>query len=70
MVVRQGVPVSMVLNRDVRFTSRFWRKFHEELGTRLYFNTAYHPWTDGYSEWMIQTLEDMLRPCILDFGGS
>ncbi|CAH1435415.1 unnamed protein product [Lactuca virosa] len=49
---------------------RFWKKFHEELGTRLYFSTAYHPQTDGQSERTIQTLEDMLRACVLDFGGS
>ena len=42
VVVRHGVPVSVVLNRDVHFTFRFWRKFHEELGTQLLFSTAYH----------------------------
>ena len=40
VVVRHGVPVSMVSDRDVRFISRFWRKFHEELGTQLHFNTT------------------------------
>ena len=70
VVSRHGVPISIVSDRDVRFTSRFWKKFHEELGTRLHFSTAYHPQTDGQSERTIQTLEDMLRACVLDFGGS
>ncbi|KAI3719200.1 hypothetical protein L6452_20095 [Arctium lappa] len=42
----------------------------EELGTRLNLSTAYHPQTDGQSERTIQTLEDMLRSCVIDFGGS
>ena len=64
------MPVSVVSDRDVRFTSRFWKKFHEELGIQLHFSTTYHPQTDGQSERTIQTLEDMLRACVLDFGGS
>ena len=70
IVARHGVPVSVISDRDVRFTSRFWKRFHDELGTRLHFSTAFHPQTDGQSERTIQTLEDMLRACVLDFGGS
>ncbi|GJX89052.1 putative reverse transcriptase domain-containing protein [Tanacetum coccineum] len=40
------------------------------LGTRLDLSTAYHPETDGQSERTIQTLEDILRPCAIDFGGN
>ncbi|GJX55748.1 putative reverse transcriptase domain-containing protein [Tanacetum coccineum] len=56
--------------RDGRFTSHLWQAFQEALGTRLDMSTAYHPQTDGQSERTIQTLEDMLRACVMDFGGS
>nr|GEV32256.1 hypothetical protein [Tanacetum cinerariifolium] len=55
---------------DRKFTSRFWRSLQEALGTRLDMSTAYHPKTDGQSERTIQKLEDMLRACVIDFGGS
>ena len=70
VVARHGVPVSVVLDRDDYFTSRFWMWFHDEMGTRLHFSTAFHPQTDVQSERTIQTLEDMLRACVLDFEGS
>ncbi|KAI5341686.1 hypothetical protein L3X38_009561 [Prunus dulcis] len=62
-----GVPVSITSDRDPRFTSRFWTKLHEAFGTQLQFSTAFHPQTDGQSERTIQTLEDMLRACALQF---
>ncbi|GJX69231.1 putative reverse transcriptase domain-containing protein [Tanacetum coccineum] len=42
--------------------------FQKALGTDLSMSTAYHPETDGQSERTIQTLEDMLRACVIDFG--
>ncbi|KAJ9545394.1 hypothetical protein OSB04_025101 [Centaurea solstitialis] len=65
-----GTPVSIVSDRDARFTSTFWQSFQREMGTRVNLSTAYHPQTDGQSERTIQTLEDMLRACVLDIGGS
>ena len=70
IVVRHGVPVSIVSDRDPRFNSRFWKSFQECLGTRLNMSTAYHPQTDGQSERTIQTIEDMLRVCAIDFKGN
>ena len=56
-----GVPVSIVLDQDPMFTSRFWPSLQTALGTRLHFSIAFHPQTDGQLERTIQTLEDMLR---------
>ncbi|GJV92995.1 putative reverse transcriptase domain-containing protein [Tanacetum coccineum] len=68
--VRHGVPISIISDRDNHFTSRFWRSLQEALGTNLDMSTAYHPQTDGQSERTIQTLEDMLCACVIDFGKS
>ncbi|KAD5508133.1 hypothetical protein E3N88_15836 [Mikania micrantha] len=70
VVTRHGVPMSIISDRDSRFTSHFWKSVHKALGTRLDMSTAYHPQTDGQSERTIQTLEDMLRACVIDFGNS
>nr|GEV77096.1 hypothetical protein [Tanacetum cinerariifolium] len=67
VVSRHGVPVSIISDRDGRFTSHFLKSFNKALGTRLDMSTTYHPETDGQSEKTIQTLEDMLRACVLDF---
>ncbi|MGI4568735.1 integrase catalytic domain-containing protein, partial [Klebsiella pneumoniae] len=63
-----GTPVSIISDRDPRFISRFWATFQKALGTKLSLSTAFHPQTDGQSERTIQTLEDMLRSCVLDFS--
>ncbi|GAU33777.1 hypothetical protein TSUD_393390 [Trifolium subterraneum] len=64
-----GVPLSIVSDRDPTFTSHFWRAFQKAMGTRLRMSTSNHPQTDGQSERTIQTLEDMLRACVLEDGG-
>ena len=65
-----GISLSIVSNRDPRFTSRFWKELQLTFGTRLNFSTAFHPQTDGQSKRVIQVLEDMLQGCVLDFPGS
>lgn len=70
IVSLHGIPISIVSDRGSQFTSKFWQSFQEALGSQLYFSTAFHPQTDGQSERTIQTLEDMLRACVIDFEGS
>nr|GEY21546.1 reverse transcriptase domain-containing protein [Tanacetum cinerariifolium] len=68
VVSRHGVPVLVISDRDSKFTSHFWRSLNEALGTQLDMSTNYHPQTDGQSKRTIQTLEDMLSACVIDFG--
>nr|GFA87526.1 putative reverse transcriptase domain-containing protein [Tanacetum cinerariifolium] len=65
---RHGIPVSIICDRDPRFASRFWRTLQKALGTSLDMSTIYHIETDRQSERTIQTLEDMLRACVINFG--
>nr|GEX90907.1 reverse transcriptase domain-containing protein [Tanacetum cinerariifolium] len=68
VVTRHGILISIISDRDPRFASNFWRSLQNALGTRLDLSIAYHPETDGQSERTIQTLEDMLRACAINFG--
>nr|GEZ81206.1 putative reverse transcriptase domain-containing protein [Tanacetum cinerariifolium]GFB38624.1 putative reverse transcriptase domain-containing protein [Tanacetum cinerariifolium] len=68
VVARHGILVITICDRDPRFASRFWRTLQKALGTSLDMSTAYHPETDGQRDRTIQTLEDMLRACVIDFG--
>nr|GEZ05117.1 putative reverse transcriptase domain-containing protein [Tanacetum cinerariifolium] len=68
IVARHGIPVSIICDRNGRFTSNFWKSFQKALGTDICMSTTYHPETDGQSERTIQTLEDMLRAYVIDFG--
>ncbi|KAK2414896.1 hypothetical protein QL285_037431 [Trifolium repens] len=65
-----GIPSSIVSDRDPKFTSHFWKTLHEALGTKLRLSSAYHPQTDGQTERTNQSLEDLLRACVLDDRGS
>ena len=64
------VPISIMSDRDPRFTAHFWKSFQKDMGTRLTMSTTFHLQTDGQSERTIQVLEDMLRACVLDHKGS
>ncbi|KAJ9553017.1 hypothetical protein OSB04_017062 [Centaurea solstitialis] len=82
IVMRHGVPVSIISDRDSRFTLQFcWMQnrivsevtsCHDKkaMGTWLDLSTSYHPQTDGQTERTVQTLEDMLHACVMEFGGS
>ncbi|GKB78062.1 putative reverse transcriptase domain-containing protein, partial [Tanacetum coccineum] len=70
VVTIHGIPVSIICDRADRFTLNFYRSFQRDLGTRLDMSIAYHPQTDGQSERTIQSLEDMLRACVIDFGNG
>jgi hypothetical protein len=65
-----GAPLSIISDRDPRFTARFWKSLQQAMGTELRFSSAFHPQTDGQSERTIQTMEDMLRACSLEWSGS
>ncbi|GKB90900.1 putative reverse transcriptase domain-containing protein [Tanacetum coccineum] len=67
VVTSHGIPVSIICDRDPRFASNFWRSLQKALGTNLDMSTAYHPQTDRQSKRTNQTLEDMLRACVIDF---
>ncbi|GJZ34153.1 putative reverse transcriptase domain-containing protein [Tanacetum coccineum] len=68
IVSLHSVPISIILDRDSHFISRFWQSLQSALGTQLDMSTAYHPKTDGQSERTIQTLKDMLQACVINFG--
>ncbi|GJV19834.1 putative reverse transcriptase domain-containing protein [Tanacetum coccineum] len=67
LVSSHGVPVSIISDRDGRFTSHFWKSLNKALGTQLDMSITYHLEIDGQSERTIQTLEGMLRACVLEF---
>ena len=70
IVKLHGVLVSIMSDQDLRFTFRFWPRLQKVLGTTLHFSIIFHPLTDGQSQRTIQTLEDMLRTCLLEFKNS
>ena len=67
IVQLHGIPLSVVSDRDPRFTSRFCKELQSALGTQLNFSIAFHPQIDGQSERVIQVLEDMFWGCVLNF---
>ena len=65
-----SVPSSIISDRDPRFASGLWRSLHDALGTKIWMSSAYHPQTDGQTERTIQSLEDLLRACVLEETSS
>lgn len=65
-----SVPSSIVSYRNIRFISRFWECFYKALGIKLRLSSAYHPQTDKQIKRVIKSLEDFLRSCVLEQGGS
>ena len=61
--------VSIISDKDPRFTTHFWKSFQKAMGTQLMMSTTFHPQTDGQLEMTIQVLEDMLRAFVLDLKG-
>ncbi|KAJ0476776.1 putative nucleotidyltransferase, Ribonuclease H [Helianthus annuus] len=70
IICNHGTPRDIISDRDALFTSRLWETFQAALGRSLNLSTAFHPQTDGQTERTIRTLEDMLRSCVIDFGGN
>lgn len=65
-----GVLISIILDEDTRFNSRFSQSLQRSLGINLHMSNTYHPQTKGQSERTIQTLDDMSRSCVIDFGNA
>eukprot|EP00736_Rhodelphis_marinus_P011688 Rmarinus@m.20211 len=61
IVKLHGIPQSLVSDRDVRFTSRFWRTLMDECGVKRNMSSAFHPQTDGQTERVNRVLEEMVR---------
>ena len=61
-----GLPKAIVSNRDVKFTSNFWKGLFVDLGAKLNFNAAYHPHTDGQTKKVNYVLEYMLHVYVME----
>jgi len=70
IVKLHGIPRTIISNRGPQFTTHFWERMHNSLGTSLVRSTAYHPQTSGQTKRLNQVLEDMLRACVLSSKGS
>jgi transposase InsO family protein len=70
IVCLHGVPKKIVSDRGTQFTSRFWKRLHESMDTKLNFSSVYHPQMDGQTERTNQVLEDILSSCALKHGRS
>ncbi|GJS99104.1 putative reverse transcriptase domain-containing protein [Tanacetum coccineum] len=69
IVSRHGVPISIISDRDSRFTSRFWQSMQEVLGTRLDMSTAYHPQIDGQMRDVLHLMHCMVESVVRQLCG-
>jgi transposase InsO family protein len=65
IVCLHGVLRKIVADIGTQFTSKFWERFHETLDTELHFSSTYHPQSNGQTERVNKSPEDMLRACAL-----
>src|SRR5262245_19539911 len=65
-----SIPVSIVSDRDLWFTTRLWQGLQIKMGMQLHLSTAFHPQSNRQTERLIQVLEDMLKSCVLEFSGG
>ena len=70
IVKMHGVPISIISDCGMQCSSHFWRSFQKRLGTKVSLSTVFHPQMDGQAKRTIQTLEDILRACVIHYGGS
>ena len=62
-----GAPLSINSDSGSYFTSHFLRSFQSGIGTKVKLSTAFHHQKDGKAERTIQTIEYMLRACVITF---
>ncbi len=56
-----GLPLSIISDRDVRFTSMVWKSIHKVMGVKLSMTSPYHAQSDGQTERINRIVEDQLR---------
>lgn len=64
-----GIPSSIILDKDLRFTSRFWESLQEALWAKLRLSSSYHLQTESQIEMTIHSLENLLKACVLEQRG-
>ena len=70
VVYLHNLPKTIVSDRDVKFTSYFWKTLWHLMGTLLKFSIAYHPQTDGQTEVVNKSLGNLLRYLVRDSLGN